>query len=225
MFSVFLSVHRGGRSRSEGPPRLRSESRPGAPLVKVRGAPWSRSSQGQGPGGPLVKVWEGLPLVKVQVTVQGGWWPPWSRSGAPLVKVQVKVWGPPGQGPGQGASLVKVQVKVWGPPGQGPGQGPGGPARSRSRSRSGGPPGQGPGQGPGPPLSRSSAPLVKVQVKVQGAPWSRSGSRSGPPGQGPGQGPGTPPGKGPWAPPVKVQKCGERGRYASCGLVEHFLLL
>ena len=51
----------------------------------------------------------------------------------------------------------------------------------------------------GPPRSRSRG----------GPPWSRSRSGGGPPlCQGPSQGLG--------GPPVKVQKCGERGRYASC---------
>ena len=49
------------------------------------------------------------------------------------------------------------QVKVWG-----------GPPRSRSKSRSG-----------APQVKVWGAPEVKVQINVQGAPWSRSGSRSG----------------------------------------------
>ena len=129
--------------------------------------------------------------------------------------------GPPGQGPGGPPSRSRSRSRSRGPPGQGPGQGPGGPLVkvlgapwsrsrsrsrgvppwSRSRSRSGGPSPRSRSGGP-PPRSRS--PLVKVppQVKVWG----------GPPGQGPG-----PPGQGPGGPPVKVQKCEEHGRYASCG--------
>ena len=124
---------------------------------------WLKRGQGPGAEGPL-----------------------WSRSrcgGPPPVKVKVKVrrppsqgLGPPGQGPGQGPGA---------PPGKVPGQGLGGPlvkvwGPPQSRSRSGWAPGQGlggpPGQGPGQHLG---APSVKVQVKVQGAPWSRSGE--GPP--------------------------------------------
>ena len=130
MFLVFLSVHRGpprqgsrgaphvkvwgrgappqsrSRSRSGGPPRSRSRSGgppgqgQGAPQVKVRGAPMSRS--------------EGPP-VNVQVKVRGprsmsrsrSGGPPWSRSknaesagGTPLAVTQEDC-------------LVSVNVKAW----------------------------------------------------------------------------------------------------------------
>ena len=59
-------------------------------------------------------------------------------------------------------------------------------------------------------------PLDKIRVKILGPPWSssrsggpprsRSGSRSGSRSKG--------------APPIKVQKCGECGWYASCGHAE-----
>ena len=127
-------------------------------------------------------------------------------SGGPPGKVQVKVRGPPSQGL-EDSPPVKVQVKVQGGPllGQGPSlgppssQGPGSPL-----------PGQGPGLGEGVPPGQGPG---------LGGPWSRFRSRSGGAPR-PGQGLGGPRSKsesrsGP--PPVKVQKCEERRRYASCG--------
>ena len=96
---------------------------------------------------------------------------------------------------------------------QGQGQGPG-PPRSRSKSRSRG----GQVKVLGPPWSRSGwTPLVKVLVKVWGAPLVKVQVKvwGTPPGQDPGQGRGphrSRSGSRSRRPPVKVQKCGERGR-------------